>query len=243
MLFVDGRLLDTRTKTWTALPEGWDHAQLAPNAHRAVRASPVEILDLRTGSTQVLAAPSSSRMRSATWKTAEEVLVLEVHDDWSQTCRSWRGHGPASVVPCPESAYHLLDDVRHDPHGLVVVTSSGEGHPAVEIQHPRGVEVPSPDLYPHGPMEVSVGPTADIVWATSPCDLRQSRGCVATTEQTAPPTHVFRWRADRPKRWKRVYADLPPRSTYDPFSGRVAWTSPEQVCWGPPGDPPTCVSR
>jgi hypothetical protein len=146
---------------------------------------------------------------------------------------------------CPAGDFVQTWDFRPGPGDLAVVSSVGEGHPAVNVVHwdpergQRPADVPAFDLYPQGLIDVTLaGP--DEAWFVTNCDLtREERPCAGPGGVGVEgPASLYHWA--RGTGVARV-APAPDGATWSAALGLLAWPEPGRVCTGPPRGQPRCV--
>ncbi len=128
--------------------------------------------------------------------------------------------GAWSTPPaCLEHDFYQVSALHRGPGAWWVVTSYGEGTPAVTVQRYDGaraevVAVPWDDLYPWGEAHPSF--VGDEIWWTSDCDLTRARPCAWRLEERAvEPTRwrTFRWKPGS-GRVRPVKGDVAPGASW-----------------------------
>jgi hypothetical protein len=163
--------------------------------------------------------------------------------------------GPRWIRPggrCPEPGMLSIHGFESSKEGLLVISSTGEGHPDVTIARFDSKEgyrkwgAPEFDLYPFGPLGVRFPGGSDL-WFLTPCRLgERPRPCIAVDHldsyDAGYPCRLYRWSAAG-RSLRLVRRRVPMRVDLDPRTGLMVWPRPGKVCFGDPDRPRTAVCR
>jgi hypothetical protein len=175
----------------------------------------------------------------ANWSFAwvdNSIYVHRVNEETGEaTCYQIRG-AQITSPECLVGGMITLSGLRAAPGGKIIVSSYGEGHPAVDLVTWTGgasepVPMPWQDLYPFGPVQMF--PRADGSFDIhTPCVLGPPRPCEGPEggDTSDLPMRHYRWTpGQEPLLLTTGSKALRPQ---DPTSDRSAWVKGGKLCLG-----------